>query len=118
MSALVLNDDKEPAQPPNHSVAVTLLASDVMWGVKVYRGRKTVGSIARLFLNQQTGAVERIEISQRLGKPALFVRWSDLRFDVDPLRVQLVDDLVELPSGSKPSLLERLYRAPGFWGMG
>jgi hypothetical protein len=118
MSVLVLKDDNMPSEQTNHGMAVTMLASDIMWGATVYRDKKAIGSIARLFLNQKTGAVERVEISQRLGKPALFVRWNDLLFDVDPLRIYLMAGPIEASNVPKQSFLQRFYRIPGFWGMG
>jgi hypothetical protein len=92
MSVLVLGDDDTPSAEPTHSRALTMLASDIMWGATVYRDKKAIGSIARVFLNQNTGAVERIEITRRLGKSSLFVRWNELNFDVDPMRIYLSTD--------------------------
>jgi hypothetical protein len=118
MSVLVLNDDDVPSAQPSHSMAVTMLASDIIWGAAVYCDGKVIGSIARLYLNQTTGAIERVEITQRLGRPALFVRWSELLFDIGPLRVRLIAAPVDRSDGVQQTLLQRLSRFAGFRRIG
>jgi hypothetical protein len=109
MCVLVL--DRMPSSEPAHSLALATLASDIMWGANVYRGKKAIGSIARLFLDQKTGAVERVEITRRLGKPPLFVRWNELLFDIDPLRIYLLTEPSDSTEVPKQTFLQRL----GFW---
>jgi hypothetical protein len=116
MSALVLRTDDAASLNPSHGAVLTMLSSDMMWGAKVYLRDKAIGSIARLYVNEKSGAIERVEISRRIGKPQLFVRWEQLRFDLDPLRIHL---LSEQDAGAvRQSLLQRLFTLPSFWSPG
>lgn len=114
MSALFLKGDDDASTQPSHG-AVPMLDSDMMWGARVYASGKAVGSIARLYVNEKSGAIERVEISRRMGRPQLFVRWEQLRFDLDPPRIHLASEQVEDAGMVRQSFLQRLFTLPTLW---
>ena len=88
-----------------------------MWGAKVYRGERPIGSITRLFINKETGAIDCFEIAQRIGRPPLFVRWEQLCFNLDPLRINMVGE-ADVTVVRKQSISRWLLQLPSFWGGG
>ena len=91
-----------------------LFASDDIWGAIVYSHGKKIGSIARLYVNEKSGAIEQVEISRRIGRPQLFVRWEQLSFDLGPLKIHLISE-IEVVDRVQRSFLQRLFTPSTFW---